>query len=172
MPTSADKTQWKDLYHEVVTSGLCTGCSACVVACPFHVLGYEDYKPVQLQEDGLDLCAHGDKGCSLCTMACPRFRDWEQEIDLQLFSQVRKPEEVIGHYKDIVLARAAGGVRLVVRGGGVLASKLVSSGGVCERETPPDPDCGAGAASPDPAHGERESAYCRYRGRIAVSGCG
>src|SRR6185503_2827901 len=103
MPSTADKTQWFDLYHEVVMTGICTGCTACIVACPFHVLGYEDDVPVQLQDEGVDQCAHGERGCDICTRACPRFRDWEGEVDMTLFGMTRKPEDVIGHYKDIWL---------------------------------------------------------------------
>ena len=50
-----EKLSWKHLYQEVVTSGLCTGCAGCVIACPHDVLGYRDaegvYKPFQLEDD-------------------------------------------------------------------------------------------------------------------------
>ena len=106
-----EKLHWTHLYDEVVTSGLCTGCAGCVIACPHDVLGYRDdagvYKPFHLEEEGGPRgCGHGDKGCTSCTRACPRFRAWEPEIDTFLFERVRKSEEVSGISKDIVLARA------------------------------------------------------------------
>jgi coenzyme F420 hydrogenase subunit beta len=104
--------QWKELFDEVVTTGLCTGCSGCVVACPHDVLGYDHqsggYRPFHLEEElGPDDCVHGQKGCTSCTRACPRFRLWEVEADQFLFGRERTPEEVSGISKDIVLARAA-----------------------------------------------------------------
>src|SRR5205085_5426764 len=89
---------WVHLYDEVVTSGLCTGCSGCVVACPHDVLGYNDqegvYKPFHLEEElGPADCIHGEKGCTSCTRACPRFRTWETEIDTFMFGRTRTIDE-------------------------------------------------------------------------------
>jgi coenzyme F420 hydrogenase subunit beta len=106
-----EKPQWKELFQEVVTSGLCTGCAACIVACPYDVLGYDDkdghYKPFHFDaEGGPDNCTHGEKGCTLCTRACPRFRDWEPEVDAFRFGRGRTDDEVFGVADDVVLARA------------------------------------------------------------------
>ncbi|MGH9066168.1 MAG: Coenzyme F420 hydrogenase/dehydrogenase, beta subunit C-terminal domain [Acidimicrobiales bacterium] len=106
-----EKPHWAHLFREVVTSGLCTGCAGCIIACPYDVLGYNDrdgaYKPFHVEADGgVDDCTHGVKGCTLCTRACPRFRAWEPEIDTHLFGRPREEAEVEGPAKDIVLARA------------------------------------------------------------------
>jgi coenzyme F420 hydrogenase subunit beta len=113
MPPKTERwtAHWAHLFDEVVTSGLCTGCAGCVIACPHDVLGYDDtngvYKPFHLElEDGPGGCGHGDRGCTSCTRACPRFRAWEPEIDNFLFGRQRQPSEMDGISKDIILARA------------------------------------------------------------------
>ncbi|MHB1712411.1 MAG: Coenzyme F420 hydrogenase/dehydrogenase, beta subunit C-terminal domain [Acidimicrobiales bacterium] len=105
------RAQWAELFNEVVTTGLCTGCAGCVVACPHDVLGYDvensAYRPFHLEAEGGPAgCVHGDKGCTSCTRACPRFRGWENEIDTYLHGRQRLPDEMAGVSKDILLARS------------------------------------------------------------------
>jgi coenzyme F420 hydrogenase subunit beta len=123
---------WKHLYDEVVTTGLCTGCAGCVIACPHDVLDYDDtggvYKPIQIEHDygGPGDCSHGDKACTSCTRACPRFRAWETEIDEFMFGRTRTAEEVSGVFKDIFLARASDPIlHEVGQDGGLVSAILV-----------------------------------------------
>ncbi|MDA8291514.1 MAG: Coenzyme F420 hydrogenase/dehydrogenase, beta subunit C-terminal domain [Actinomycetota bacterium] len=125
-----EKPQWAELYREVVTSGACTGCAACVVACPHDVLGYDSdgrYKPFHVEEDGgAEDCTHGVRGCTLCTRACPRFRSWEAEIDSHLFGRERAPEEAYGIARRVVLARATDPDLLAAGQDGGLVSALLA----------------------------------------------
>ena len=125
-----EKLSWKHLYDEVVTSGLCTGCAGCVIACPHDVLSYKDtegtYKPFQIEDYGGPAdCSHGDKNCTSCTRACPRFRDWEPDVDEFLFGRKREAEELSGIYKDIVLAKASDPVLHEVGQDGGLVSAIL-----------------------------------------------
>jgi coenzyme F420 hydrogenase subunit beta len=119
---------WRELYHEVVQTGLCTGCAACVMACPQDVLGYtDDYYPFQIGEGmGFDQCVIGDRGCDICTRACPRFRTWETESDTALFGRPRTADEVYGIARALVLARTTDdGIKEVGQDGGLVSTLLV-----------------------------------------------
>jgi coenzyme F420 hydrogenase subunit beta len=104
------KTQWRELYHEVVATNLCTGCAACVMACPRDVLDFDhtaSYHPFNVElTTAFDDCVHGQRGCDICTRACPRFRDWELDCDQALFDRARLPEEVAGIQRGVFLVRA------------------------------------------------------------------
>ena len=106
-----DRTQWRELFHEVVATNLCTGCAACVMACPRDVLEYdhsETYHPFNVElSTAADDCVHGQRGCDICTRACPRFRDWEVECDQALFGRARQADEVSGIRRGVFLTRAA-----------------------------------------------------------------
>jgi uncharacterized RDD family membrane protein YckC/NAD-dependent dihydropyrimidine dehydrogenase PreA subunit len=119
---------WRELYREVVDTGLCTGCAACVMACPQDVLGYtDDYYPVQIGAGmGVDQCVTGDRGCDICTRACPRFRTWETELDTELFGRPRTAEEVAGIARSMLLVRATDeAIHAVGQDGGLVSVLLI-----------------------------------------------
>ena len=127
---ATSKTQWHELFHEVVQTGLCTGCAACVMACPRDVLGYDhatSYQPFNVEESTLaDNCVFGEKGCDICTRACPRFRDWEVASDVALFGRERRPDEPIGIFENLLLVRAVDpAVHAAGQDGGLVSALLI-----------------------------------------------
>ena len=123
--------QWKELFDEVITSGLCTGCAGCVISCPHDVIGYDHeaggYTPFHIEEElGPDNCGHGEKGCTSCTRACPRFRMWEPQANEHLFDRERADDEVAGIYSDILLTRASDDmVHQMGQDGGLVSAILI-----------------------------------------------
>jgi coenzyme F420 hydrogenase subunit beta len=129
------EVHWRELYREVVDTGLCTGCAACVMACPRDVLGYtDDYLPVQVGEGmAHDQCVIGDRGCDICTRACPRFRSWEADLDQALFGRPRRDDEVYGQVRSILLVRTTDAAIAAVGQDGGLVSTLLCWGLDTER---------------------------------------
>ncbi len=123
--------QWKELYDEVIETGLCTGCAGCVISCPHDVIGYDHqqggYKPFHIEDElGPGDCTHGHKGCTTCTRACPRFRAWEPEADDHLFGRLRREDEISGIYSDILLTRASDEmVHKMGQDGGLVSALLI-----------------------------------------------
>ncbi|HEX9259567.1 MAG TPA: Coenzyme F420 hydrogenase/dehydrogenase, beta subunit C-terminal domain [Acidimicrobiales bacterium] len=123
--------QWKELYEEVITTGLCTGCAGCVITCPHDVIGYDHemggYRPFHLEDElGPGDCVHGQKGCTTCTRACPRFRTWEPEANEHLFGRDREDNEMYGITKDLLLCRASDDyVHKIGQDGGFVSALLI-----------------------------------------------
>ena len=122
--------QWKELYAEVVTTGLVQ--AVCVRRdVPHDVIGYEHEEglpavPPSRRSSGLDNCIHGEKGCTTCTRACPRFRAWEPSADMHLFGRVREPDEMYGIWRELLLTRASDEmVHKMGQDGGLVGAMLI-----------------------------------------------
>jgi coenzyme F420 hydrogenase subunit beta len=126
-----EKPQWAELFREVVTSGLCTGCASCIIACPYDVLDYDAadgrYRPFHVDADGgPEDCTHGQRGCTLCTRACPRFRSWETEIDAHLFGRTRREDEISGIVKEALLTKTVDPeIAVAGQDGGLVSAMLI-----------------------------------------------
>jgi coenzyme F420 hydrogenase subunit beta len=108
-----ERKHWKHLHQEIVATEICVGCSACVVACPHHVIEMEDFRPKMVELGGGDPelgpynCMHGEKSCSLCAMACLRLEPAIDAIETTLFGRRRKhPSESYGITREMWLGRA------------------------------------------------------------------
>ncbi len=63
--TAYPKLSGFDLMDEVVLTGICVGCGACILSCPTNALYMVDGRP--------DLIVEKCIRCGTCTVRCPRF---------------------------------------------------------------------------------------------------
>jgi coenzyme F420 hydrogenase subunit beta len=121
-----ERKHWKHLYHEIVATEVCVGCSACVVACPHDVIEMTELlRPKQIDEsDPPDYCVHGEQSCSLCAMACLRLEPNLDKIEDMLFGRRRKhPSEIYGQNRGMWLGRTTSDdIRKVGQDGGVVSA--------------------------------------------------
>ncbi len=107
------------LMREIVDTGKCVGCAACVTICPTDVFDYKDENPVDTRNDA---CVF----CELCADVCPVLRPPDK--DLLNLLDFKKPivDEGFGPYCYAVLARAKD-PEFLKRGqdGGVTSALLV-----------------------------------------------
>lgn len=107
------------LMQEIVDTGKCVGCAACVTICPTDVFDYRDENPVDTRRDA---CVF----CELCVDVCPVLRPLDK--DLQTLLGFKQPviDEGFGPYNYAVIARAKD-PEFLERGqdGGVTSALLV-----------------------------------------------
>ncbi|NNL85367.1 MAG: 4Fe-4S binding protein [Myxococcales bacterium] len=87
------------LMEEIVETGKCVGCAACVTICPTDVFDYVDERPVDTREGA---CVR----CVLCADVCPSLRP--PDPDSEDVIGLRKPvqEDGFGPYSYEFLARS------------------------------------------------------------------
>ena len=107
----------ESLEKNVVLSGKCVGCAACVVVCPFVCLDYVEQKPKVIKE-----C----KVCGICPQVCPRYELPWTVLEEFLFGRKSKAEEDFGVYQRLAIAQATDkNVLRVCQDGGVASALLI-----------------------------------------------
>jgi coenzyme F420 hydrogenase subunit beta len=87
-----------DLKENVIESGICSGCGACVVVCPFiNILEYSNERPILVGE-----C----KNCSICPKVCPRNNRQNDELEEFIFGRRQTSDDLFGIFKNIYVSRS------------------------------------------------------------------
>jgi len=95
--TNNSKPGFKELLSKVISSEKCTGCAACIIACPLNCLKYIEGKPEIISE-----C----NSCGICSKTCPQYGSSRRALQKLVFGRERKPEEEFGIYQHVHIARS------------------------------------------------------------------
>lgn len=106
----------ESLEKTVVSNGKCMGCAACIIVCPFACLEYTEDNPRLVKK-----C----EKCGICARVCPRFGWSQAAVENFVFGRERKPEEIFGVYRRMVVAQASDEeLRKKCQDGGVVTALL------------------------------------------------
>ncbi len=104
------------MLKDVVKTERCMLCGGCVAACPVSAIGIKDYKPTLISTCYV---------CGICYTHCPRTGLNFDEVEKHVFGRVRSPEDKIGVYSSIAVARAKDpGLNKLGQDGGVITALL------------------------------------------------
>lgn len=109
------------LMEEIVETGRCVGCAACVTICPVDVFDYENEHPIDTRSDACVLCV-------LCTDVCPVLRPVDKDLPEMLDLRPPAVDEGFGAYSYGVYARSTDPDWVARAQDGGLVSSLVIHG--------------------------------------------
>jgi coenzyme F420 hydrogenase subunit beta len=114
---SQNKLSFEDsLGNQVLATGRCVGCGACILVCPLDCLEYAKEMPRLVKE-----C----KTCGTCAKACPEYNWPRAEGECFVFGREREAEEAFGIYRRLALAQTTDErVLLAAQNGGVVTGLL------------------------------------------------
>jgi len=106
----------ESLQEKVILKEICSGCSACILVCPFACLEYFEERPNLIKKCEI---------CGICPKVCPRFDFSQATLEKLVFGRERKPDEEFGVYKRLVIAQATDdNILQTCQDGGVVSALL------------------------------------------------
>ena len=109
------------LMNEIVDTGKCIGCAACVTICPTDVFDYEHEHPVDTRTDA---CVY----CVLCAEVCPVLRPVDKDLPRLLDFRPPALDEGFGEYSYGVYTRTTDPDMLARAQDGGMVSALIIHG--------------------------------------------
>jgi coenzyme F420 hydrogenase subunit beta len=107
----------ESLGIDVIRSGKCLECGACVVVCPFKCLEYSEGKPTLTKE-----C----KNCGICARICPQYNWSQNELEKTMFGRERDISEEFGIYRRLAIGQATDDKILKISQDGGVVTALLS----------------------------------------------
>jgi len=95
---SAPKLSFEEtLLENVILKEICSGCTACVLVCPYGCLEYLEERPNLIKKCEI---------CGICPRVCSRFEFSHASLEKLVFERERQPDEEFGVYRRLVTAQA------------------------------------------------------------------